>query len=88
MPRIVFIVLSNLVITAAGCSGSVSVTTNSSPVAPSITSQPTSQTVTAGQTASFSVIAYRHTPIELPMEKEWHCHPWGNVLQLHHSSNK
>ena len=69
MPRTVFIVLSNLVITAAGCSGSVSVTTNSSPVAPSITSQPTSQTVTAGQTASFTVIATGTPPLSYQWKK-------------------
>src|SRR6266478_5780258 len=69
MPRTVFIVLSNLVMTAAGCSGSVSVTTNSSPVAPSITSQPTSQTVTAGQTASFTVIATGTPPLSYQWKK-------------------
>src|SRR6266853_602764 len=69
MPRTVFIVLSNLVITAAGCSGSVSVTTNSSPVAPSITSQPTSQTVTAGQTATFTVVATGTPPLSYQWKK-------------------
>jgi hypothetical protein len=41
----------------AGCSGLVGQTNNTPPVAPTITTQPTSQMVTAGQSATFAVAA-------------------------------
>src|SRR5436853_3258159 len=41
----------------AGCGEYVSATIPARPVAPSITTQPASQTVTAGQTATFTVVA-------------------------------
>jgi len=44
-------------------SSAATLTVNAAPVAPSITTQPTSQTVTAGQTASFSVAATGTAPL-------------------------
>ena len=44
-------------------------TVNAAPVAPSITTQPTSQTVTAGQTASFSVAATGTAPLSYQWKK-------------------
>ena len=44
-------------------STAVSLTVNAAPVAPSITSQPANQTVTAGQTATFSVVATGTAPL-------------------------
>jgi len=50
-------------ITAAGCAGLVSQANNSAPVAPSITAQPVSRTVTVGQTTSFTVTATGTAPL-------------------------
>jgi len=44
-------------------------TVNAAPVAPSITTQPASQTVTAGQTASFSVAATGTAPLSYQWQK-------------------
>src|SRR6267378_414890 len=44
-------------------SSAATLTVNAAPVAPSITSQPASQTVTAGQTATFSVTASGTAPL-------------------------
>jgi hypothetical protein len=53
----------------AGCSGLVSQASNPAPVVPSITTQPTSQTVTTGQTASFSVAATGTAPLSYQWKK-------------------
>jgi hypothetical protein len=47
----------------------VNFTANAAPVAPSITAQPASQTVTAGQTASFSVAATGTAPLSYQWQK-------------------
>ena len=44
-------------------------TVNPAPVAPSITTQPSSQTITAGQTATFSVAATGTTPLSYRWQK-------------------
>src|SRR5204862_2234987 len=49
-------------IVSAGC-GYVSATNPGPPVAPSITTQPASQTVTAGQMATFTVVATGTAPL-------------------------
>src|SRR5258708_32436212 len=49
-------------------SAAATLTVNAAPVAPSITIQPGSQTVTAGQTASFSVAATGTAPLSY----QWH----------------
>ncbi len=49
-------------IVSAGCGGYVS-TNPAPPVAPSISTQPASQTVTAGQTATFTVVATGTAPL-------------------------
>src|SRR5438552_1406785 len=56
-------------IVSAGCGGYVSATNPGPPVAPLITTQPASQTVTAGQTATFTVVATGTAP--------WTYH-WSN----------
>jgi hypothetical protein len=50
-------------------SNAATLTVNPAPVAPSITTQPTSQTVTAGQTATFSVTASGTAPLSYQWQK-------------------
>src|SRR6266853_492515 len=56
-----------LAVAAVGCSGLVA-SNNAPPVAPSITTQPAGQTVSAGQTASFSVAVTGSAPLSY----QWH----------------
>src|SRR5438046_3014927 len=56
-------------IVSAGCGGYVSATNPGPPVAPSITTQPASQTVTAGQTATFAVVATGTAPLSYQWRK-------------------
>ena len=58
-----------LAIVNSGCSGIVSSSNSPAPVAPSISTQPTSQTVTSGQTASFSVAATGTAPLAYQWKK-------------------
>src|SRR6266850_203109 len=53
----------------SGCAGVVSSNSSSTPVAPSIATAPASQTVTAGQTASFSVAAAGTGPLAYQWKK-------------------
>src|SRR6266699_145399 len=53
----------------SGCSGIVASTHSLAPVAPSIGTEPTSQTVTAGQPASFSVVATGTAPLTYQWKK-------------------
>ena len=50
-------------------SSAATLTVNSAPVGPSITAQPVSQTVTVGQTATFSVIAAGTAPLSYQWQK-------------------
>src|SRR5207302_4565576 len=50
-------------------SNSATLTVNPDPIAPSITSQPASQTITAGQTAKFSVSASGTAPLNYQWQK-------------------
>jgi Abnormal spindle-like microcephaly-assoc'd, ASPM-SPD-2-Hydin/Immunoglobulin I-set domain/Immunoglobulin domain len=50
-------------------SNAATLTVNSTPAAPSITTQPSSQTITAGQTATFSVTASGTTPLSYQWQK-------------------
>jgi len=50
-------------------SGAATLTVNAAPVAPSISTQPASQSVTAGQTASFSVAATGTAPLTYQWQK-------------------
>ena len=50
-------------------SNAATLTVNAAPVPPSITAQPTSQTVTAGQTATFSVAATGSAPLSYQWRK-------------------
>src|SRR5437762_3969921 len=52
---------------SAGCTGTV--TGKPPPVAPSITTQPMNQTVTAGQTATFTVVATGTAPLSYQWQK-------------------
>ncbi len=61
------VVVSNTAGTAT--SSAATLTVNAAPVAPSITTQPASQTVTAGQTASFSVAATGTAPLNYQWQK-------------------
>jgi len=61
------VVVSNTIGTAA--SSAATLTVNAAPVAPSITTQPTSQVVTAGQTASFNVAATGTAPLTYQWQK-------------------
>jgi len=56
-----------LLVASVGCSGLIGAS-NSAPVAPSITTQPAGQTITAGQTASFSVAVTGTAPLSY----QWH----------------
>src|SRR4029077_15954295 len=60
-----------VVTNAAGTvtSSVATLTVNAAPVAPSITTQPPSQTATAGQTASFSVAATGTAPLSYQWRK-------------------
>ena len=60
-----------IVTNAAGSatSNAATLTVSQSPVAPSITTQPANQTVTAGQTAAFSVVATGTTPLSYQWQK-------------------
>src|SRR2546423_1607072 len=58
-----------LAIVNSGCSGIVSGSNSPAPSAPSISTQPTSQTVTSGQTATFSVAAMGTAPFTYQWKK-------------------
>src|SRR6266566_275866 len=59
---VLFVLLLAVGIVNVGC-GYVAKATGGSPGAPSITTQPASQTVTAGQTATFTVVATGTAPL-------------------------
>ncbi len=69
-------------------SSAATLTVNPATVAPTITTQPANQTVTAGQTATFAVVASWHSTAELSVAEEWRKHQWRNVSQLHHAHNR
>ena len=58
-------------------------TVNPAPVAPSITTQPLSQTITAGQTATFSVTAAGTAPLSYQWQKNGAAIERRDVFQLH-----
>ena len=53
--------------------------------APTVSTQPSSQTVTAGQTASFCGNCQRHCTIHLPVAQKRQQHRWCHQQQLHHA---
>ena len=61
------VVVSNTAGTAT--SNAATLTVNAAPVAPTITTQPPNQTVTAGQTATFSVVASGTAPLSYQWRK-------------------
>jgi hypothetical protein len=61
------VVVSNSVGNIA--SAQATLTVNSAPVAPTITTQPANQTITAGQTATFSVVASGTAPLTYQWQK-------------------
>src|SRR6266576_413892 len=60
---VLFVLLLAVGIVNVGCAGYVAKAASESPAAPSITTQPASQTVTTGQTATFSVVAAGTAPL-------------------------
>src|ERR1700693_1121085 len=60
-----------LLLELSGCTGATSKqsSTQTAPVAPSITTQPANQTVTVGQTATFSVAAAGTPPLSYQWQK-------------------
>ena len=56
-------------ILAGGCAGQILSLVDSRPVAPSIVTQPSSQTVTAGQTATFAAVAGGTAPLGYQWQK-------------------
>jgi hypothetical protein len=66
-----FLASNCLVIALIGCASSSSVDSGGTkPTMPSITSQPTAETVTAGQSASFSVMAAGTAPLSYQWQKK------------------
>src|SRR6267143_191672 len=53
----------------AGCSGVISQASNPAPAVPTLTTQPVSQMVTAGQTATFAVAATGTAPLSYQWRK-------------------
>src|SRR5437899_7136286 len=53
-------------------SNAATLTVNAAPVAPAITTQPANQTVTAGQTATFTVVATGTGPLNY----QWQMNGW------------
>jgi len=68
-------------------SGAVTLTVNPAPVAPTITTQPTSQTVAAGQTATFTVVAAGPATAKLPVAEERREYHGSHSSELHHASD-
>ncbi|PYU79906.1 MAG: hypothetical protein DMG50_22065, partial [Acidobacteria bacterium] len=65
------VLLFTIGIVSAGCSGYVAGPKNSPPAAPSITTQPANQTVTAGQMATFAVAAAGTAPLSYQWQKSY-----------------
>ena len=66
-------------------SSAATLTVNPAPVAPSITTQPSSVTITAGQTATFSVTATGTAPLSYQWQPERYRHQRRNVVELHNA---
>ena len=66
-------------------SNAATLTVNPDPVAPSITAQPASQTIAAGQTATFSVTATGTAPLSYQWQTERNRDQRSNIVELHHS---
>ena len=69
MTRWVRVLVILLVSLSSGCSGLVQVNSSPAPASPSITTQPTSQTVTEGQSAAFGVAATGIAPLTYQWKK-------------------
>ena len=68
-------------------SAAATLTVNAAAVAPTITTQPVNQTVTAGQTATFTVVAGRDGAAQLPVAEERGEHRGGDGDELHDAGN-
>ena len=61
--------LFSIALVNAGCTGSVASSKNAPPVVPVITTEPANQTATAGQTATFMVVATGTAPLAYQWQK-------------------
>jgi Immunoglobulin domain len=66
---VTFFAFLGIVFLAGACSSAPTGTLNSTPSSPSITAQPTSQTVTVGQAATFTVTATGTAPLDYQWQK-------------------
>ena len=78
------VIVTNSVGSAMSTTATLTVTPAT--VAPSFTAQPVSATVTAGQTATFSVVRFRHAAFDLPVAEEWRSDQRREFAELHHAS--
>src|SRR5207249_6477338 len=67
----------------AGCTGKVAATNNPPPVMPSIATQPTNQTVTIGQTATFMVVAAGTAPLSYQWQENGTAISGASLSSLH-----
>jgi len=85
MTRWALVLLSVLfAIVDTGCSGIVASSNSSASVGPSISTQPTNQTVTSGQTATFSVAAAGTAPLAYQWKKNSVAISGATVVRLHY----
>ena len=68
-------------------SNAATLTVNTPAAAPTITTQPINQTVTAGQTATFSVTCTGTAPAELSVEEERSSYQRRDIGFLHDTSD-
>jgi hypothetical protein len=71
------VVVSNL----AGIVTSSSATLTVNVIPPGITTQPANLAVSAGQSATFSVVASGSAPLKLPVAEKWGEHHWCNIAE-------
>ena len=79
------VVVSNTVGTVA--SATATLTVSAAPVGPSITTSPTNQTVTAGQTATFTAVAAGTAPLSYQWQKNGVNIAGANGSELHHAGD-
>jgi len=68
-------------------SSAATLTVNAAPVAPSITTQPTSQTAAAGQSATFNVAATGTAPLSYQWRKNSVAITGADLVYLYHAGH-